>query len=229
MQVQRQQKLLYELCQSMNYHAWHDSLYLSDVSRSNKAMWNRCMWALYTLYAVLSDIPKGTVQDKCVGNLQVCLNTHYSFLRRLSEDLQCSFIISYPQRHTHINAGRKTRTGARVDTAGVASAQGLLKEPFHSLWLFWLACGLKPKLMKHKKHRMERRPTAESMLQQLYLKIRRNGIYDVENNPLWYLKTADECRIYSRQSCLETAAEQYNEIYSDFNNSGSIIIFWNTY
>ncbi len=50
---------------------------------------------------MLSDIPKGTVQDKCVGNLQVCLNTHYSFLCKLSQDLLHSFIISYTEAHTH--------------------------------------------------------------------------------------------------------------------------------
>lgn len=50
---------------------------------------------------MLSDIPQGTVEDKCAGNLQVRLNTHYSFLCELSEDPPHSFVIRYVQRHTH--------------------------------------------------------------------------------------------------------------------------------
>ena len=84
------------------------------------------------IYLIQSGSPEGTVQDKCVGNLQVCLNTHYSFLCELSEDVQPSFIISAAERRTHINAGRKMRGGVGVVTAGTASAPSRSGNPFMS-------------------------------------------------------------------------------------------------
>lgn len=83
----------------MNYGAPADSWYLSEVGGSGQAT----RADVCELYIPLqSGSPEGTVQDKCVGNLQVCLNTHYSFLCELSEDVLPSFIISAAERRSHI-------------------------------------------------------------------------------------------------------------------------------